>query len=408
MSNLGDEKELEKLLNIKLDKLEKLDILEDDPVMSQDPVPDNDLFKDIPPGKEGFEILSQSPAVNRFEEFLLKTIDETNDMPNGPPFARSITQIAVTERTEVYKNGIQHQYDTSLKKVRDIFLRITSKNPVHNDEIIKVVDDFMSIFIKDKCILLNLVNCKCDPQYELYHHGLHVCLLCINIAAACGYSKEQVLEIGEAGLLADIGMLHIPNDMLKKKVKLKTNELFDIQKHPIIGITLLERVQGIPMSVPLASYQHHERLSGVGYTKNRKAHLIHAYARIVAIADVYHALCCTRAHRRGLLPHEAINRIIKMANFKLLDATIIKSFIKYVSLFPIGSFVNLSDGRVAKTVQSYEDHMNRPLVSILTDFNGTPLPANKIFQVDLSRNYNLKIVGAVDFKGSDEHLMDGF
>jgi HD-GYP domain-containing protein (c-di-GMP phosphodiesterase class II) len=266
----------------------------------------------------------------------------------------------------------------------------------------------MRIFIKDRCIILNLVNYNCNPGDYLFDHALHVCLLCINIATACNYSKKQVLEIGEAGLLADVGMLLLPYEMRFKDNRLNGDEFIDIQKHTMIGITLLEKIEHVPSAVPIAAYQHHERISGSGYNKKRKGHLIHNYAKIVAVADVYHAMCNERAHRKADLAHIGLKKVIKMSKLNLLDRDIVNNFVKYVSLYPIGSFIRLSDERVARVVQANDADVARPIVSVLTDSDENRLKKSDIHQINLSWETALSIVEAIDYPIDSDHLMDGF
>ena len=66
------------------------------------------------------------------------------------------------------------------------------------------------LFRSDQCILVNFSSLDLNPDDYLYHHALNTCLLSINIATILGYSESQILEVGEAGLLADLGMMLTP------------------------------------------------------------------------------------------------------------------------------------------------------------------------------------------------------
>ena len=62
------------------------------------------------------------------------------------------------------------------------------------------------------------------------------------------------------------------------------------------------------------------------------------------------ALVSPRPHRPALLPYHAITKMLLDVKEGLFDSTVVRGLLHTVSLFPIGSFVELSDGRVGKTI----------------------------------------------------------
>jgi HD-GYP domain-containing protein (c-di-GMP phosphodiesterase class II) len=405
------QQEIQKLLNLKVPTMGKLNILEDDkasppgtPTSLRSVVDQNFLKKPLN-GKRGFELLAESRNVALLENRLPALLKETLGQN---AFKRNIRQISAAERNAVYKADIQRQYQEALKQVRSLYYHLFWWKPIRIDKIYSLIQDFITVFIKDRVILLNLINRDNNKEEYLFDHALHVCLLCINIATACDYSRNDVMKIGAAGLLADIGMLHLPKKIRFKQGKYTQEEFYDIQKHPIIGLALLERIERVPQTIPVSAYQHHERISGVGYTKNRKGRFIHKHAKIVAIADVYHALCKDRPHRKGLLPHQALVKIIKMAKAQLLDMEIINRFLSYVSLYPIGSFVRITTGEIAKVTGANENSPGHPALTVVTDKSGALLPPNAFCRIDLNRNTQVKIQEALDFQHKGLDIMDGF
>ncbi|MFC1584378.1 HD-GYP domain-containing protein [Fibrobacterota bacterium] len=408
---MNNEDEINELLNLKLEKLDKLDLVKDDgddDTILHEPLEEvKKVFKQldgIPGGRTGFMLVSSSPEVLQLEKVLARPFP---DRPSGTPLLQSMTQLSVSDRTDEYKSEIQVEYDLAVKRIEGLYRSIRNGETVSHSSILEIVEYFMSVFIKDRCILLNLCHYKSKRKDYLFNHMLHVCLVAINIATASGYSRKQVLEVGEAGLLADTGMLLISDYVRFNPGKLSEEELFDVHRHPMVGLYALEKIENIPLPVAFCAYQHHERLTGAGYPKNRKGRLTHNYSKIIAIADVYQALCSHRPYRKAFLPHQAMIKILKMARLELLDQKFVDALIRYVSFYPVGSFVRLADGRVAKVVRPNENSVEKPVVSVIADKRGNLLPADSIEQINLSIKRQFRITGAVDIQVEPDRVMYG-
>jgi HD-GYP domain-containing protein (c-di-GMP phosphodiesterase class II) len=246
-----------------------------------------------------------------------------------------------------------------------------------------------------------------DPDH-LPNHFLRNFLLTINIAAAAGFSEPQVMEMGEAAMLADIGMIMIQDNIRFTRDKMAGTSEWEIRKHPILGLYALERLRGIPDSVSYAAYQHHERINGKGYPNGRSGKLIHPYSQIVSIADVFNAMCNERAYRKAYNPAEAMKQVLDMALTGLLRKQYVRNLLKYFSAFPVGSLVLLNNRSTAKVVQSNEKNPMKPVVSVLTDSKENYLPENKIFQVDFAEEEKLGIIKPLESKNDLDLPMRGF
>ena len=182
-----------------------------------------------------------------------------------------------------------------------------------------------------------------------------------------------------------------------------------MQKHSVFGLHMIEKVSHLPESAAYIAYQTHERENGLGYPRQRSGRFIHNYSKIVQVADVFESLSSPREYRLAYMPYQAMEIIIKMSVKNLLSSDYVKAFVSYMSLFPVGSLVELSDHNIAKVIQANEFHFTKPLVSVIADNSGALLPRNKIYQVDLARDVSLQIIRAVEWtQVPDVDLMRGF
>jgi len=127
--------------------------------------------------------------------------------------------------------------------------------------------------------------------------------------------QEFVENIYHASPLHDIGKVGIPDHILLKPGRL-TPEEFDIMKqHTVIGAHTLKAVQDIyqgnvfiEMGIDIAR-SHHERWDGTGYPDMISGQEIPLPARIMAVADVYDALCTNRCYKTAI-PHDKAIAVI--------------------------------------------------------------------------------------------------
>ncbi len=100
---------------------------------------------------------------------------------------------------------------------------------------------------------------------------------------------------------------------------------------------------------------------------------------------------------------------VKMADAGMVSGEFVKAFLTYMSLYPIGSLVLLSNQCIAKVVDSNEDSADKPIVSILLDSAGRFFVNDEIVQKNLKYEPDLKIVQALSInKYKNISIMDGF
>jgi HD-GYP domain-containing protein (c-di-GMP phosphodiesterase class II) len=350
-------------------------------------------LKCIKPGEQGTLQLIKAKKVLDLDSKL--KIGMAPDRPVGQPLKEKARQIPVKERTEEYKRQISLTHEEAVGFVKSVLNALADNKNIDLADVRDLVKLFVKTYLTDRSILINISNIKCCEGDYLYHHTLNVCLLAINIAAAAKYSERQIIEIGMGALLHDVGMLLVPEEIRFKKGRLSKDEWCEVQKHAILGLHLLERVAKMTDPVLYITYQTHERENGKGYPKQRSGRLIHSYAKVVQVADVYESLCSLREYRPPFIPYRAMELLIKMSSRNLLSMEYVKAFLSYASLFPIGSVVELNDHRVARVVQANERHQAKPVVSVIMDLQGTVVPKKAIYQVDLSKENSLQIIRAL-------------
>ena len=128
-------------------------------------------------------------------------------------------------------------------------------------------------------------------------------------------------------LLHDVGKIGIPETVLKKEGPLSDDEWKIMKQHPVIGVDkVLQPNVSLRDLIPIVKY-HHERIDGTGYPENLSGKDIPLAAKIVAIADTYHALISDRPYRKGMNIEKAI-AILEEGAGTQWDADLVRTFIQ--------------------------------------------------------------------------------
>ena len=147
------------------------------------------------------------------------------------------------------------------------------------------------------------------------------------LARAINLPEEEIERIKLGALLHDVGKIGIPESVLKKEGPLSDEEWAIMKQHPTIGVEkVLTPNPALRDLIPIVKY-HHERIDGKGYPEGLSNDEIPIAAKIVAIADTYHALISDRPYRKGMDIETAIS-ILKEGAGKQWDADLIRQFIQ--------------------------------------------------------------------------------
>lgn len=147
------------------------------------------------------------------------------------------------------------------------------------------------------------------------------------LARAINLPEAEVERITLGALLHDVGKIGIPENVLRKPTHLSEDEWEIMKQHPVIGAEkVLMPNETLRDLVPIVKY-HHEHWDGSGYPEKLKGEEIPFAARIVSIADAYHALISDRPYRKGLSVSKACE-ILKMGSGIQWDSNLVRQFIQ--------------------------------------------------------------------------------
>lgn len=138
----------------------------------------------------------------------------------------------------------------------------------------------------------------------LVGHSAGVAALAEAAARALGLTEDECAAVRRAGHLHDIGRVGVPVGIWNKPGKLNETEWERVRLHPYYTDRVLARARSLGAIRTLASC-HHERMDGSGYFRGLSGGMLSVSARLLAAADVYHAMTEPRPHRPACSPESA-------------------------------------------------------------------------------------------------------
>lgn len=210
---------------------------------------------------------------------------------------------------------------------------------------------------------------------------INVAVIVIKLGISLNLSIDKLKELGLAGMLHDIGMFMLPENIIKKVGLLSSSEREDIMRHPGYSSKIIEQHGNDYLWLADTLAQHHERHLGQGYPDKLKGGSIKEYAKLIGIADVYVALTNGRPDRNRLVAFEAISKLV-VRERDLHDPLLMKLLVKTISWYPIESYVKLNSCAIGKVIELNEKSHLRPTVELVFDCEGNIIKDKRIINLE--------------------------
>lgn len=259
-------------------------------------------------------------------------------------------------------------YIEALDKTRAMFDQLSRLDaPPPLEEFTAIFTDIAGQAMKQKGLFRSLYILEGTDSYT-YRHSINVGILSSLIATLLKWSEERIQFMGTAGFLHDIGKMKVPKEILLKPGKL-TDEEFQVMKmHTRYGYEMIQKMEGTSEDLALCALLHHERLDGSGYPEQRKGDEIPIECQVLAIADMFDAICSDRVYKGRTSPFEAAQFLWKKACDGALNIEIVSKFVRYIALMYVGAKARLSTGEEVEVILINQDEPMRPLVRRSDEF----------------------------------------
>lgn len=288
--------------------------------------------------------------------------------------------------------------DKTVRNVSQIIENVLNEEDVDYLELKFNVLNYMEDYLGRRQELTDLVSIK-KKDLSTFLHLLNVSIISMYVSSKLGYSQEDVLNLGIAGLFHDIGKLAISRRILKKPTKLDEDEFYKMKHHTTQGAEILVKYTDAVGILPaVVAYEHHLRCDMKGYPRLAHPRKPHTASMIISMCDVYDALAQRRTYKKDFPPKKIYNIMIdgKGTSF---DPELIEAFFRVLGVWPIGTIVSLSNRKIAIVRQTNEKDIFSPIIEVIH-----PKKSREV--IDLAEEKTkLKITKSLNpFKEGKKHL----
>jgi len=252
--------------------------------------------------------------------------------------------------------------------IEQVYSSIRKDHSIELQAVQKVVNDILGLLKENSNVFLFLNGFDDVERNYLVTHSVNVTFYSLIIGQAMNYSDKQLLELGTGAILIDAGMTKVPVYIVHKQSNLTDSEYQMIKAHPVHGYKSLRGYPDINDSIANISLQHHEQFDGKGYPRGLKGKEIDEYARIVSIADSYESQISNRSYREKVGAYHAMKNLLASGVNKF-DSEILKIFLSRMSVYPIGSLVELNDKTIGLVIGSVTEKPLRPIIKLIFNSN---------------------------------------
>ena len=262
--------------------------------------------------------------------------------------------------------GLHAMRAKGVKLLEGIHDRLDGGQRVAVAELDLILNDMLTLMLGHRERFAQLAMCVNRDDDYLADHAYASCVFAMAIAGQLAWGIEDIKRVGQAALLYDVGMLVVPERIRSSGEQLTDLDRGRIQRHTAYTVAVLDGMGDLSEAVRLAAYQHHERENGTGYPRGLKDVQIGDYGRVIAVADVYAAMSSPRNYRKNRLPYAAMEQLVRSAGTNQYYKPAVRALVQMTGLFPVGSYVELSSGAMARVEAANPNHLDRPIVQPIT------------------------------------------
>ncbi len=254
--------------------------------------------------------------------------------------------------------------------LRDIMSQVEAGKALDAPRVQEAVTSMTDSVVRNPDAMMLLAKLKEKGGHTL-DRAFGVSIYMLTFGRFLQLPREQLDLLGMLGLLQDVGMTAVPEEVVEKKGALSKPELMVCRSHIAHSVAILRDTPGLPPELPELAALHHERYDGSGYPKGLKGDQIGLFGSIAGLVDCFDAMTHPRSYAEVYSPSNALNHLYNTRNV-LFDGPLVEQFVQCIGIFPVGALVELNSGEVGIVIAQNLVRRLLPKVMVVLDAKGVP------------------------------------
>ncbi len=328
---------------------------------------------------QGFMITKEEEIkkLQELSEFVY--VDALNSTYQFPPQEEELLKLAKVskvieiENKQDYYNTVKTEFEIKAAQniiidtnaiMSDVYSSIKRDESINLEPLKLATLNIMNSVLRNSDALVWLARLKEISEYS-FSHAVNVSIYMLTFGRHIGYSKEQLMTLGMAGLLLDIGIVKLPKEIFENNRELNEEQTKLYHQHVNYSIDILRQSKDVPDEVLTIIQHHHEQYDGAGYPNQLNKENIGLMSFVAAICDYYDEMTNhARSHERVKSSYEALCLLYRLRNSRY-PAVIVEQYIECIGVFNVGSIVELNSGEVGVVIEQNQMRRLQPRVMLL-------------------------------------------
>ncbi len=317
------------------------------------------------------------------ESASTRSREEGVDAQVNEPAVESNSSLQVQAATISEELNVARELKGQVEKLAEkINEALKNDQAVDAQQVSPLIDGTLSSLQRNNQALATLINIQ-RKDASLANHTFATFSLVLSMSIKLGMSVEEQQALALAAFFHDTGWLKLPLHLLGKKTAYTSSESKLIQQHISIGLKSLKQNCELSTLVMRVITEHHEMLDGSGYPSGLKDTQIHPLSKVFAVVIRYDELVHGLLDKPAVTPHGALALLYKEVKLGKLDEVSVSTLISLLSVYPVGSTVQLSNKEKGVVIEVNNDQPKLPIVKVYYDVSGTAYIQPQI--IDLSK-----------------------
>ncbi len=302
-----------------------------------------------------------TPSASRLDWKPLVSVDIDDESTKTAKNAQDVNKLKREQEEKLAE--IEEIFLGFLKFIEKIFTTYSIKKTISHRVIADEAKELCDFVKQHQKLILRIdMEKHTNPSNYLIMHSVRSAIFAIIIGLQIKMPSYKLIELATACLVHKIGMLKLPSQVYMSNAPLSENGKKAILAQPVLSYNIL-KADSFPLSICVGVLEQHERENGQGYPRNLTKGKISLYGKIIAVACSYEAATSPRPYKKAKDASEGLVNILKNENNQY-DEMILKALLFSLSFYPIGTFVHLTNGKVAQVIDVGHEDPRFPIVQI--------------------------------------------